>query len=264
MEREEARRLLDEKADLTEEQIKEIYQGLIIDLKSYRSKDVPEMLIKLKDNLKEQHKMQDAGDVASLDMMIVKAFREDMHAWRGRPYAKEALKLLQNFAASDFQGKEAEYICSSLASLGQDFQSFMDFKDAGKAYAAADDLALDVGLPLQVAAGFRQKEIICLKLNGTEDEFLPSEEELTKTYKEASQLPVSALQGRGYLLHDPVEASDQFQEVYDEVMEEAYKEIDLLPDSTPQERWAVIKKYFLKHGIRWRDPGEMNPGMMFR
>lgn len=264
MERQEALDLLKENVPLTDAQVKAIYQACVVDLKSYRTDGVGEMLISLKNNLKEHDMMQDAIDVAALDCMIVRAFRLNMHSWRGRAYAKEALRIYENYASSDLQGKEAEAVCQALASLGQDISSFMDFKDAARAYGAADRLALDAQLPLQLAAGFKQKELINLIYDQTDPSFLPGKEELEQTYKEASPLPVSALEGRGYLKHDPVEASEEFQNAYDEVMEEAYAEIDRKTTSSPEERWAVIKKAFYKRGIVWKDPGEMNPDMMFR
>jgi hypothetical protein len=264
MERQEALDLLKENIRLTDAQVKEIYQACVADLKSYRTDGVGEMLVSLKNNLKDHGMMQDAIDVAALDCMIVRAFRLNMHSWRGRIYAREALRIYENYASSELAGKEAEAICQALAALGQDISSFMDFEDAARAYGAADRLALDAGLPLALAAGFKQKELINLVYDRTDPSFLPTKEELESTYKDVSALPISALEGRGYLKHDPVEASEEFQKAYDEVMEEAYAEIDKKTTTTPQERWAIIKEAFKKRGIDWKDPGEMNPDMMFR
>ena len=265
MEREEALRLLNGQEKLTAEQVKEIFQGCLMSLKSYQTKGVGEMLVKLKEKLALQNNLQGEQDVAALDLIIVRAFRQDMHPWRGRKYANEALRLIKSYADEIKDNKQIEEVAKNLAELGDSFMSFMDFRHSYDAYYFADNLLRDNSLPLKMAANYANKWIIALKLMNTQEGELPTKEELEAVYKEHSSLPISALEGRGYLKHDPIEASEEFQKVYDEVMEDAYIIIDAFKGaSTPSNRFRAIKQSFLNYGVEWKTPEEMNPGIMFK
>ena len=67
-----------------------------------------------------------------------------------------------------------------------------------------------------------------------------------------------------HLAVDPVEHTEEFLSQYDEVMEAVQKELQCNPRGyPPQFTWSLIATEYRKRGVDWRDPGQMNPRVMF-
>lgn len=85
--------------------------------------------------------------------------------------------------------------------------------------------------------------------------FLPTE--VVDTYYQA------AIKRRRGLKNDPVEMSEEYLAVIDEVEEKIAKNRTLFGMGACHEIWALKEQYLLEKGIIWKSPHMLNPGVMF-
>lgn len=85
--------------------------------------------------------------------------------------------------------------------------------------------------------------------------FLPTE--VVDTYYQA------AMKRRRGLKNDPVEMSEEYLAVIDEVEEKIAKNRTLFGMGACYEIWALKEQYLLEKGIIWKSPHILNPGVMF-
>ena len=63
---------------------------------------------------------------------------------------------------------------------------------------------------------------------------------------------------------DPIEHTETFLSVYDEVMERLTARLEKEGNlHMPQQTWSFMAEEFAKKGIYWRSPGLMNPTWRF-
>ncbi len=65
---------------------------------------------------------------------------------------------------------------------------------------------------------------------------------------------------RGFIKNDPVEKTEEYLAVIDEVEERIDKEKTM---DFCMEYWNLKAEYLFEHGIIWRSPAQINPGVMF-
>ena len=68
---------------------------------------------------------------------------------------------------------------------------------------------------------------------------------------------------RRTLKHDPIEMSEQYLSVIDEVEEKIDKNRTLYGMGSCHEMWALKEQYLLEKGIKWKSPQAMNPRVLF-
>ena len=73
------------------------------------------------------------------------------------------------------------------------------------------------------------------------------------------------IEGKGYLLYDPVEWTEQFENVIDRAEAEAYRHLTDVPRGLGfcHAYWQALKDALAAEGVEWRTPYEMNPKVMF-
>ena len=65
---------------------------------------------------------------------------------------------------------------------------------------------------------------------------------------------------RGLIKNDPVEKTEEYLAVIDEVEERIDKDKTM---DFCMEYWNLKAEYLFEHGIIWRSPAQINPGVMF-
>ncbi len=63
--------------------------------------------------------------------------------------------------------------------------------------------------------------------------------------------------------HDPVEMTDEYLAVIDEIEEEIFKKRTVFGMGACHEIWALKEEALAKRGISWMSPGMLNPRVMF-
>ena len=71
------------------------------------------------------------------------------------------------------------------------------------------------------------------------------------------------MKNRRSLKHDPIEMSDEYLAVIDEVEEKVYKNRTISGMGACHEIWHLKYIYLAEKGIEWRSPAMMNPHVMF-
>ena len=89
------------------------------------------------------------------------------------------------------------------------------------------------------------------------------QQQLQQQYGKFAKIVLQGVESK-VLKVDPVEFSDGFAEIFQQVMHKVEKEIDKVGDlHLVHQRWQLMAKYFEQAGICWRTPGVMNPGVRF-
>ena len=68
---------------------------------------------------------------------------------------------------------------------------------------------------------------------------------------------------RRSLKHDPVEMTEEYLSVIDEVEEKIEKNRTTYGHGSCFEVWSLTKYYLLEHDIEWQTPSELNPRVLF-
>ena len=68
---------------------------------------------------------------------------------------------------------------------------------------------------------------------------------------------------RRSLKHDPVEMTDEYLAVIDEIEEKVEKSRTTYGHGSCFEVWSLKKSYLLEHDIEWHTPSELNPRVLF-
>ena len=68
---------------------------------------------------------------------------------------------------------------------------------------------------------------------------------------------------RRSLKHDPVEVTDEYLAVIDEIEEKIEKSRTTYGHGSCFEVWSLKKSYLLEHDIEWQTPAELNPRVLF-
>ena len=91
----------------------------------------------------------------------------------------------------------------------------------------------------------------------------PDETEIKEVYGKYAPIVLEGINEKG-LKVDPVEFAEGFTEKLQEVLWKVEAAIDEEGDfRTGYQRWQLMERYFGEMKIRWRNPKQMNPDMMF-
>ncbi len=180
-------------------------------------------------------------------LAIIGLARRDPRTWRYKAYAKELRGILEDTEAP----KEV-------------YEGLIAFYKEVLDYRSAEDAAFKGALALY---GSERKSSACLYRDGLAcrmqlEEEMPSVEAISQSYGELSSIVMGYPRFAAMKL-DPVMGSEEFQAVYDEVMEEA---TDLYEQGAIKHvlvMWSNMEEGFAKRGIAWKSPSLLNPDMRF-
>ncbi|MCR4561759.1 MAG: hypothetical protein K5694_00930 [Bacilli bacterium] len=180
---------------------------------------------------------------------IVNLYRIFSRPWRGKKFAKILKGKLE---------KSCD-LPEIFENLSEFYVTVMDYRSAHEvALAGANKFYSAKGKLKASAHLYRSALAYSLYLN----EAVPSDDEIREKYgKEADFI----LQYENYaaIKYDPIMNEERFQEVYDEVMEEA---MDAFEEHGPQvifQLWGLMEDGFASRGLVWKSPALMNPNMCF-
>jgi len=183
---------------------------------------------------------------------MVAAYQRLGYPWRGRQYAA----LLENVMKKvPFRDGYDELI-----------RFYQNVRDLPHAIALAEEATracLKVG-KVSLGATYARKAYQMYRILPLAMRYIPSDDEIRKTFGEHATEVLRYRSHKPNLAVDPVEHTADFRAVYDEVMEATEKRLAEEGDAhIPQQRWSIMTEEFYKRGVEWKDPGTMNPGVMF-
>ena len=182
--------------------------------------------------------------------IVILGYRRDNYPWRARPYAARLRALI----------KEREVPANIYNDLSAWYKVVLDYASACDVALSGAELLLNAGKEKQAASLARDGYACAVQLPGF---VFPSEEEIKARYGEYADVVLSYPSRAGFK-RDPVEATEEFQAVYDEVMEEAMAKYLSEPGAkVVQMLWSYMAEAFLKRDIVWSDPQLLNPSARF-
>ncbi len=191
-----------------------------------------------------------ATDQLLLLYLIVSLYRSDDFRWRGKKYAKALREALRNSGGP-------RQVYGELAAF---YRSVLDHPSASEVLLSGAQAFLLEGNLEDAALLKRDGLATGVHIPGF---VFPSEEDIRKQFGEKADVVLSYPRHAG-LKHDPIEASPEFQKVYDEVMEEAMaKYLALKGGRMIFALWGFMQEGFARHGIMWKNPQWMNPRARF-
>ena len=170
----------------------------------------------------------------------IDAFAKEGKSWRARPYAEALLKLLE-------EQMPQPAVCDAYETLAT---FYVRVRDVRRAYACAQK-----GAECARALGDMEVEESLLLLGRKCVACLPQ--------RMKEEMGLGEVRD-AFLKVDPVEHTDAFHAVFDEVMEATESRLEKEGDlHIPQQRWLIMTEEFALRGIAWRSPARMNPRVMF-
>lgn len=182
--------------------------------------------------------------------IIVLGYRRGDYPWRGREYADALRELIAT----------REVPANMYADLAAWYKAVLSYRIASEVALNGAKILLQAGKTKQSASLCRDG-IASLAVLPTFE--FPPEEAIRQTYDEFANL-ILPYPTHPTFRHDPVEDSEEFQAVYDEVMEEAMKQYEEgKGPKVVQALWGYMTEGFAKRGIFWSDSQLMNPTVRF-
>ena len=205
------------------------------------------------------------GSMLSLDdesiflPLLIQAFAKESYHWRARRYAERLAVVLSMCDENDgwyYQSCEAYRALGDFYARVCNYQMAAHYAECGAKLAYLyRDLALSAELLCQ---SLRYRRVLDPESTDLVDDTVIS----TRYGDFAPQ--VLRYKRFGILLVDPIEHSEAFQAMYDEVMEATMLELEREGNlHIPHQLWSIMRNEFLKRGISWRDPQAMNPRNTF-
>ena len=182
--------------------------------------------------------------------IVLVSYRNGLYPWRGRPIAMALWNLIRDFPSS----------YNVVNELAQWHKIVLDCASAAEVSLAGAKALLKIKKEEQAAK--LAYSGLCLATYVPNFVF-PKEKKLRKEFGSHAD-EVLAYQNHEGIKRDPIEASPEFRQAYDEVMEEAMLRYLATPEPRPIIRlWEEMKISFLKRGIEWNDPKTLNPDKRF-
>ena len=184
-------------------------------------------------------------ELAYVELLTINVYRFSKFYWRGRVHADLLCKLL-NEKISLTKSQKADFYFE----LGTYYRSISRYQKALECFNQAFVLRKD------------EPSLYYIVL--TERFLYPDKSIDIKNESLISPRVKLALQGKSGLKIDPIEKSEEFQQVFDEVHEEALEIIEREGDlHLCHQMWGILSELYAKRGIFWRSPALMNPHVMF-
>ena len=204
--------------------------------------------------------LTDSLDEAIYLSLLIEAYGHDRRYWRARRHAQRLDAVLSELS----DGVRKEYyklVCEQYETLSSFYRRVRDVRKAAAFMRLGADAALGAG-DAELSATMLRRAI-------TYEQILPEvlrtpvhESELRGLY---GALADDILKPTRYLgiKVDPVEHTDAFLAVFDEVMEAVEDTLTAEQRTLPFYSWSLMRQELAKRGIKWSDPSAMNPGVMF-
>ena len=179
-------------------------------------------------------------------------FMKTHYEWRGKPYAASLRKVLQEHPG--------DYPLEFVTRLVNYYRSVLAPCDAYEVALENSEAYLKQGEQKKAAMLYAYAGGIAQDIPGVE---LLDEEELANKFGSHAGI-AAAYSAHATFRHDPIEASKEFQDAYDTVMEEVMARIEL--EKAPyicHLLWGYMEEAFYIRGIQWKSPATMNPTVMF-
>ena len=187
----------------------------------------------------------DAGEMVYIEMLTVNVYRFSKFYWRGRSHADYLFKLLDENKKMKKTQKADFYF-----EMGTFYRSISRYQKALECFKKAYALRKD------------EPSLYYIVL--TERFLYPDKDINIKNKGLISPRVKLALQGKSGLKIDPIEKTQVFMDVFDEVHEEALEIIEKEGDlHLCHQMWGILTDLYAKRGIFWRSPALMNPHVMF-
>ena len=187
----------------------------------------------------------DDEEMIYIEMLTVNVYRFAKFYWRGRSHADYLFNLLGENRKIKVNQKADFYF-----ELGTFYRSISRYQKALDCFERAFALRKD------------EPSLYYLVLT---ERFLHPDKGI-EIFKESLVSPrvKLALQGKGGLKIDPIEKTEEFMNVFDEVHEEALEIIEKEGDlNLCHQMWGILSELYAKRGIFWRSPALMNPNVRF-
>ena len=180
-----------------------------------------------------------------VEMLTVNVYRFSKYYWRGRHHADLLFKLLDEKVNIN-----RSVIADFYFELGTYYRSISRYQKALESFQKAFEIRED------------EPSLYYIVLT---ERFLHPDKTIDIFNEHLVSPRVKlALQGRSGLKIDPVEKSQEFMDVYDEVHEEAMEILEKEGDlHLCLQLWGILSDCYLKRGIFWRSPALMNPNVRF-
>ena len=187
----------------------------------------------------------DKEELTYIEMLTVNVYRFAKFYWRGRSHADYLFNLL-NENRNMKKSQKADFYFE----LGTYYRSVSRYQKALECFKNAFALRKD------------EPSLYYIVL--TERFLHPDKDIEIKNKSLISPRVKLALQGKGGLKIDPIEKTEEFINVFDEVHEEALEIIEKEGDlHLCHQMWGILSDLYAKRGIFWRSPALMNPRVMF-
>ena len=172
--------------------------------------------------------------------------------WRAKKYVHQVISLIEQNAHS----LKNEMISEMLVELGDYYRMVSNQKEALNCYKKAFEYLKDGDTLFKI--------VVATKCLDPDYEFKFNEQELQKLYPSDIKRILMATEGKGFLKIDPIENSEEFQSVYNEVHEQMLEILNQEGDlHLAIQKWGILEDLYLKKGIVWKNPKMMNPRVMF-
>ena len=193
---------------------------------------------------------------------------DELKGYKASPLLKKMNELLT--ANIDDEEETLSFIYDAYIFIGQCYRRMGRFSVS----AIVEEKGLDIALKLYCNHGKKAKDVDTLLYNILKDRNYYVDDNCYDVLNKVRRTPLiepeiikkiddSVMMRRRSLKHDPVEMSEEYLAVIDEVEEKIDQNRTLYGMGSCHEIWALKYEYLLEKGIDWKSPQILNPRVMF-
>lgn len=197
-----------------------------------------------------------------------KAISKPIKGYKASPLLKKMDELLT--ANIDDEEETLSFIYDAYIFIGQFYRRMGRFSVS----AIIEEKGLDIALKLYCNHGKKANDVDTLLRNilvdrnyYVDDDCLDVLDKVRGTHliepETIKKIDDSVMMRRRSLKHDPIEMSEEYLSVIDEVEEKIDQNRTLYGMGACHEIWALKYEYLLEKGIDWKSPQVLNPRVMF-
>ena len=216
------------------------------------------------------------NDIFELKTIIEKYSEDDEYkSYEVSPLLKRFIELnetnLQEYNNAEDKNEQFLYdVCENFVFIGDTYRSMGRFSLSAKYF----EKALDASLILYCDHDVTLKDVDTLLYDVLKDRNYYVDDDCHDVLDKVKvtmmidpntveKIEESVMTRRRSFKHDPVEMSEEYLAVIDEVEEKVAKNRTLYGMGSCHEVWALKEEYLLEKGIRWKSPAMLNPRVMF-
>ena len=193
---------------------------------------------------------------------------EELKGYKASPILKKMVELLEQ---NEDEGEEAlSFSYDAYRFIGDTYRRMGRFSVAAK----HEERALDIALKLYSDYGVKAKDVDTLLNNILVDRNYYVNDDCNDVLNKIrgtvlfdsstiEEINVRVMRRRRSLKHDPIEMSEEYLAVIDEVEEKIDQNRKTRGMGSCHEVWGLKFDYLLEKGIRWKSPQILNPRVMF-